>query len=1093
MHSLFIGLGGAGCSAVAEYARMVQSYGIDSDDKFLYFDTEVAMKNYYPIMGDDFVHLGSLTPSSNHTINKLVRDANEKKKNPNLTDLEKIESNQFLEWFDQSIRSGEPLTKGAEGVRMMSRSMLYADYDDIKTKIRNCRTWDDNGLNRNRRIYVVSGTCGGTGCGTALDMMYMIQEILDDRLRDDANDPDTNLLLIMPEGWVSGVRDPQNNLFIPYRTNPYAFFDEINGCMKDYNAWYSDNDVTVITNDKGEVVSRNYGEVSDTDAGKRYHFYRCAGIHDPFSFTVCQNAYLFDSVDPNTGEPLTSAQRSANVSNFLFIMETAKDTQDNLNTTISNQNRSCKFASRNKPFIEGFSASGIFVAQSWEELTKKYVYDKALYQLLKYGFFGVENVYDERVVEKLKSDLNKEISNKISTFEKNNKTKLGTILQKLSRKDLEKVYQNVKNNVCDKRNRVAEIFAVKEDKTFKSLVDDLAKDANVLLSEVKSLVFQECTKWIIDYNLHFAMKITNDLDAYYDGMYGEENGKIHKISQSVMKVDWWDTNKKETEKKAVEDLFKDYVTYLVYRNLCNADDGYFDRCRENLKEAIKSVNLDSYELSDGTNVAEMELEYKKYLNKLKNDTKRWVYPDLNALYNFETSSFVAGNEVEQKYSMLVEQKEDGGPVLVKKDIQGYDNHDNLLFEYKKQCVNTLRHRDVQWERCFEMSDNDTPDVFGRKIRAAFDSFVKVAMSKAEDLSQDDSLKIPFHTLNLDVTTQNQLISRIDNFREISLSVKYQRNRNPSTSLVVGDFTQNAWLQAGLFPATRGQAGANNMSGLPVQSTAMPDRVVSLFVRYGHALNDYRYYSQYETFFKYSLEHPAERINPTYNDKRFWRANGNLGEFFTSIKREKDKNAALKLWKNKYDLLIKFTSLFLYKMLDGNKNKPILTKMRPDDFFNLEKKESKSKSKGKTTKKASVPAVESYNAIWFGKTEDDTRYNEEDIQSYRVDDDRLKVDFCSEYQKITDLRSSVPFFEFWLRILVKADSNSNVEDRLDTDLINQAFDDTINEILDYSSAPDLRTFVDSNIVRKYRSVNPQTEAVSVAWGSLLADYINLCRR
>lgn len=140
MNALFIGLGGAGCSSIAEYARMVKNAGINTNDAFIYFDTEVAMKEYYPIMGKDFVHLGSVEPGSRHTINKLRDDAIREKNNPK-TELKKKESSQFLDWFDESVRSGEPLDKGAEGVRMMSRAMLYAEYNAIKGKINNKRTY----------------------------------------------------------------------------------------------------------------------------------------------------------------------------------------------------------------------------------------------------------------------------------------------------------------------------------------------------------------------------------------------------------------------------------------------------------------------------------------------------------------------------------------------------------------------------------------------------------------------------------------------------------------------------------------------------------------------------------------------------------------------------------------------------------------------------------------------------------------------------------------------------------------------------------------------------------------------------------------
>ena len=95
MNSLFIGLGGAGCSAVAEYAKMLRNAGIDSNDSFMYFDTDRSIVDNYPIIGNDFVHLGHVARGARHTINQLVRNARDTVTNPNLDDLRKKESKQL--------------------------------------------------------------------------------------------------------------------------------------------------------------------------------------------------------------------------------------------------------------------------------------------------------------------------------------------------------------------------------------------------------------------------------------------------------------------------------------------------------------------------------------------------------------------------------------------------------------------------------------------------------------------------------------------------------------------------------------------------------------------------------------------------------------------------------------------------------------------------------------------------------------------------------------------------------------------------------------------------------------------------------------
>ncbi len=1080
MNALFIGLGGAGCSSVAEYARMVKNAGVKTNDAYLYFDTEVAMKDYYPIMGDDFMHLGSIQRGSRHTINKLREDAIRTKNNPYETELQKKESTQFLEWFDGSIRSGEPLDKGAEGVRMMSRTMLYAEYDEIKRIIRQKRTFTNAaGRNQDRRVYVVSGTCGGTGAGTVLDMLYLIQEVLVELQSGNANDPDTNLLLIMPQGYVMGVTDPNNNLYVPYRTNPYALFDEINGCMKDYNSYYSDGDS--VTDGSGHIISIK--AVSDQSAGKRYYYYRCCGNDTvAFPFTVCQNAYLFDSVDSNTGEVLSPRQRTANVSNFLYIMEAANQAQANLNTTVSNQSRLCKFASRNKPFIEAFSGSGIFIAQSWEELTRKYVHDKALYQLLKYGFLGDNGCYSEECVDGDKTSLIGKIDDIIIEFDY--KTLLDSILQDLSGDDIEKLHRNIKNSIGDKSNRIKDIFAISNQK---NNINELAKGVDGLLKKVRDYTYESCTKWMMDYNLYHALKVATDLDGYFDNQYRD---LLNTIAVDAMDIDWYVKIKRQGDKKRREictTLLSVYIKYLVYRNLSNEDNGYLDNCKKKINAAIDAIDFNQLKI-EGVKVCELRSEYIKYLTELKNDLNRRIYPSLNTLFNFDTTSFVANNFVESKYMELIAQSANGLPDFRKTGKDENNNElQNLLYQHKASCIENMKHNETSWSNYFEMNDSINADTFAENIKLAFSSFVKEAKRKAESISLDSSLSKPFPQLNPD--EQANLIETMQSYQSINLSVNYSRANNAHTSIVVGDLVNNlSWLKAGLFPQNNSQAAYNTMEKVEVQSTDMPDRVVLLFVRFGYALNDYSYYDIYKDKFEYIVKHPKERVNPMYNDRRFWEAKGNIGEFFRSIKEQAEKNSLVALWKGHYDILTKFNSLFLYKLLDEHYSTDdrtgldILDKIRRNDFIKLEKKKATA-SKTKTKKTGTSNEIAKFKEIVFYKTEDHRFATDKAV--YNPEKEGLVVEFGKKYDRITNLRSSVPYFEFWLDVL------RQLGEALDQQLVVQAFNDTKSLIGDYNN--DARQFVEEHIYNKYHKTDLQTNAESVDWYSCFADYIRICRK
>lgn len=1076
MNALFIGLGGAGCSAVAEYARMIQSSGIDTNDAFLYFDTEVAMKDNYPIMGDDFMHLGRIKTGSRHTINKIVEKAQKAVRDEQEEELSKREKQQFLDWFDLSIRSGEPLEKGAEGVRMMSRTMLYADYAEIKSKIEFKHTYtDDTGVTRDRRVYVVSGTCGGTGSGTVLDMLYLIQEVLADAHQSNAEDPDLSLLLIMPQGWIKGIKNTKDPLYIPYQTNPFALFDEINGCLKDYNSYYSEDDA--VKDEDGNIIS--ISNITDENAGKRYYHYRCCGNDtDPFKFTVFQNAYLFDSVDSKTGEVLSPRQRSANVSNFLFVMEASEQAQAGLNTVVSNRSRVCKFKSRTKPFIEGFSASGIFIAQTWEELTRKYVHDKSLYQMLKYGFLGEEGSYDQGVFAGDKSDFNKEITNLINGVDYS--TDLDTILQNLEGDDLEKVYNNIKDSIGYKNNRVYDIFAGSNKSDEKQR---LSETLDGLLNSVRNHVYESCANWMITYNLFHALQLAKALDHFYED---EFKTKGDGIAADEMDIAWYNKGKDKKRRVCCANLFKKYIEYLVYRNLSNENDGYLDKCKEYLEAAQKTIRLDQIKL-EGVKISEIGDQYKSYLIELKHDTNRKIYPDLNELFNFDTATFVANNEVEKKYAKLIMQTQDGLPDFRIKVMKGNEEQTNLLYKYKESLVRDLKERDTTWEHLFMMNDDMNSATFSRNIKVAFDKFVKKAASVSDVLSRDNTLKIQLKIA--DVDEQERLFEQMDAFRKISLSI-IDKDENPHTSIVVCDFKNHSWLSTKMFPEENGNAKYDHMEKIKIPSTDTTDRIVLLFVRFGYALNEYNYYNLYKKQYEYIVKHPKERVNPTYNDIRFWGAKGDIGGYFKSIKEEYDKNVLIKHWKGHYDDFLKFTSLFLYHLLDScykNEDKTgleLLEKLNRDSFLKLELKSSAKKKTG--SKKKNVQAdegeeVEQYKEIVLFKTED--LVFSEEKRLYKPEATGLHIEFGNKYEKITELRPTAPFFSFWYDILCRL--------TIENEYYIETFQKVKGLMDEYSS--NSKQFLKDNIYDKYQKVDDQTQAERIDWRSIFMDFLKLCKK
>ena len=77
MNSLFIGLGGAGCFAVAEFAQKVRNHGSNINNKFIYLDTDGAIREHYPFIkdSDDFIALGGSSKQKGHSIENIINDS----------------------------------------------------------------------------------------------------------------------------------------------------------------------------------------------------------------------------------------------------------------------------------------------------------------------------------------------------------------------------------------------------------------------------------------------------------------------------------------------------------------------------------------------------------------------------------------------------------------------------------------------------------------------------------------------------------------------------------------------------------------------------------------------------------------------------------------------------------------------------------------------------------------------------------------------------------------------------------------------------------------------------------------------------------
>lgn len=1061
MNSLFIGLGGAGCFAVAEFAQKVRNHGSNINNKFIYLDTDGAIREYYPFIknSSDFIALGGSSKQKGHSIQNIINDSIAIVTDKDKSDVVKRKHLRFLQWYDTNIVSNEELTKGAEGIRMMSRTMLFALYETIYKEIKNRMSYRDPVTNEEkpRKIFLVSGTCGGTGSGCVIDVLYMLAKISKD-LNFAATELPVNLLLVMPQGYINGTKT-NSSLYTSYRTNAYAIVDEINALLKDYYGYFNEEtDKKTITDSSDNVIGHKY-DISNKKAGLRMNDHDCRGEAKPFQFNVFQNAFLFDSVTPQ-GYDMTHEQRSENVANFLFALEVGTQANAELDSNISNHVRPEKYNSGGNEFVNAFAATGMYVAQSWEELTRKYVRDKFLYQMLRDGFVGSDAPLGKGIL----SVDTEAFTTKITTIINEKKIEEGTgindlltsILGKMGYEAMESVMQSIMDSTSNKRPNLINIFA-KANTDSKDDVKALAAAVDHLLLEVKTETYASCAEWAKKYNLNHALQLAKALDDICDGEFKKEITSI-KVADRIEKY----YTKKETKRqKDCIELFDDYIDYLVYRNLSNEEEGYFDECKQNLKAAIKIIGFAEHE-KDGRKINDWESDYVKYLNTLRNDTTRSVWPSLDQLYSKDNACMVANNDVERDYASLVTQAEaENGP-----DLTYNLKTSTLLYTYKHQCFESIAKSNGKWNEYFDMSKGK--DTFATNVKVAFETFEKEADSMGLEISKSSTLKKPFADLTFSADDQTEIFQTMNNFDEVNLAGVYHMQEAPYVEIYVGDFERMTWLGGRLFPV-----GQNSLDKAKVQDKTMDDRVFKLYVEFGHPLNEYRYFKDvykpfFEKFHAEALSNPKKRHHQPFIDKRFFEL-GNVCAYFEQTNKNEEIKSLNKKLNGHKDTFLKFCAWFLYQTLKDHENYGLLkTKgMTSRNYFKVE-----SVNKGKSTAKK--------ESVVFGMTNEFDTWRAK--RSYDPSGEEYRIEMERDY-KDSEVKTFSRCFDLWLRIL----QDATMKPELDPDKLVEAFDEARNKLNDATnrSLSDFLQYLDTTYVHLQSDENRRVD-----WEQMFEDFLKV---
>ena len=199
--TLFIGLGGVGTETLDFLYNKMDTYNKDLVKRnmpevsayYYYVDTLNTRYIQSPreFMGGSkksFHQIGSDSPES--IKNALRRDT---------TDEGKAGYELLQKWYDAPAKQTD-MRIGADAVRQYSRLAFAQKSSAIRVEL---ETLIRQVIDQQGRIYVITGSCGGTGSGIYMDVLYMISEIYS-YITKGTMSPDVRLIMAMPEG-VSAI------------------------------------------------------------------------------------------------------------------------------------------------------------------------------------------------------------------------------------------------------------------------------------------------------------------------------------------------------------------------------------------------------------------------------------------------------------------------------------------------------------------------------------------------------------------------------------------------------------------------------------------------------------------------------------------------------------------------------------------------------------------------------------------------------------------------------------------------------------------------------------------------------------------------
>lgn len=563
MANLFIALGGTGYKSVSKLQEYCANYasanGGQDSNYYLYVDTDET------------------------SINPVIR-----RNNTRLIDLSKFKVVDYYKtkeqkseiniWFDgENITIPQvDLKAGAKGIRQLTRmgfylhpgtkEVIYRLLDNFLTDNQTAIQNNNNNLN-SLKIYVVSGTAGGTGSGILYDFLYTMWRYYVDTKGMNGN-LDVCGVLLMPNLFL---RVNDKDLVNKYKQNGYAFIQETNALVK----------IGQQTHLPDQFFNYFNGEVSSNNPQTAWQ---------PF-----QKAILID--DLNIKFQFTQKYLYESISEFLFSFTLGRDVYgnnnvfDGNNATIQELLDSALTNTQpnlNLDYINYFGSYGILVIKSANDYFARYTKARLKTDILN-SVIGTLDDFSDELYEEIRvyfEKLYNEFKNKTNIFAprsslKGEKQELINVLKYL---DFNKKMPEAK------------------EPRIKEFLSQLVENKKSLLA-----LCENAKKYL--YNLH-----ESKLSQY--SLYALINA-VKKVDDHFYKI--WDTNNRlnfdEKEFDVVNTVESKMMMYFCYHISKGSDNnnnnGYLDLFKAYLEKLVKELVLLRTKLTDDQTEILTDLQERK--------------------------------------------------------------------------------------------------------------------------------------------------------------------------------------------------------------------------------------------------------------------------------------------------------------------------------------------------------------------------------------------------------------------------------------------------------------------------------------------------